>query len=427
MALKPSPSAPRGVDVPSYAADIATRLGQRLPDLVADIAKLVSDEIEDLRDDALAELLYAGAEANVTTLLQALRCGIAMDHVGAPTAALEHARRLAQHGEPVNALVRAYRLGQRYMTEVVFAELQTIDMTEQVRFTALEGITATLFSYVDWVSEQVVAAYEEEREQWLATHNSIRVVRVREVLTARTPIDVDEASEAIRYPLRWHHLALVMWYPAEVDADELARLQSLVRQLGATTNASGAPLFIPTDRRSGWAWLPYRSAPADAVESVRRLLLQRTDAPSVAIGTPAAGLEGFRQSHQWALAASTVAAGRGDRTPAVLSASEPGLTAAALLGNNIEHARGWVNEVLGGLAADTANEARLRETLRIFLGCGCSYKAAAQELSVHPSTVKYRIRCAVTRRGRRIDGDRLDVELALLLSHWYGPAILARD
>ena len=84
----------------------------------------------------------------------------------------------------------------------------------------MEGITATLFSYVDWVSEQVVAAYEEEREQWLATHNSIRVVRVREVLTARTPIDVDEASEAIRYPLRWHHLALVMWYPSEVDADE---------------------------------------------------------------------------------------------------------------------------------------------------------------------------------------------------------------
>ena len=230
----------------------------------------------------------------------------------------------------------------------------------------------------------MVAAYEEEREHWLATHNSIRVVRVREVLTARTPIDVDEASEAIRYPLRWHHLALVMWCPSEVDADELGSLAKPGRrQLGAATNASGAPLFIPTDRTSGWAWLPYRSAPADAVESVRRLLSQRTDAPSVAIGTPAAGLEGFRQSHQWALAASTVAAARGDRTPAVLSASEPGLTAAALLGNNIEHARRWVNEVLGGLAADTANEARLRETLRIFLGYGCSYKAAAQELSVH--------------------------------------------
>ena len=366
-------------------------------------------------------------ESNVTTVLQALRCGIAVEHVEAPAAALEHARRLAQHGVPVKTVVRAYRLGQRRMTELVFAELQTIDMTEQLRIVVVEEITATLFSYVDWVSEQVVAAYEEEREQWLATHNSIRVLRVKEVLGARTPIDVDAASEAIRYPLRWHHLALVMWYPTEVDADGLARLQGLVRELGAATDASGAPLFIPTDRTSGWAWLPYRSAPADAVESVRRFLLQRTDAPNVAIGTPAAGVEGFRLSHQWAHAAAPLWQRRIVIARRLCRATDPGLTAAALLGGNIEHARAWVHEVLGGLAADTANDARLRETLRIFLGCGSSYKAAAQELAVHPSTVKYRIRCAVTRRGRRIGGDRLDVELALLLCHWYGPAVLARD
>jgi DNA-binding PucR family transcriptional regulator len=67
--------------------------------------------------------------------------------------------------------------------------------------------------------------------------------------------------------------------------------------------------------------------------------------------------------------------------------------------------------------------------LRVFLGCGSSYKAAAEELNMHFNTVKYRVGRAVARRGRDIGsdvgGDRLEVELALLACHWYGAAVLA--
>ncbi|MGE5697358.1 MAG: helix-turn-helix domain-containing protein [Candidatus Sericytochromatia bacterium] len=426
MAAKSSPGAPTGVvDIASCMAEVAVRLGDRLPEIASSIAEFVRDEIDELGDDGLSGLLYAGAEGNLRTVLGALRCGLAVQEVEAPAAAIEHARRLAQQGRPANALVRAYRLGQRRLTELVFAELQGIGASEQLRIAVVEEITATLFSYVDWISEQVVAAYEEEREQWLAAHNSIRVLRVREMLAARTPVDVDAATEAIRYPLRWHHLALVMWYRSEDDTDELARLQGLVRDLGAATNASVTPLFIPTDRASGWAWLSFRSATVDVVESVRSFLGQRPHSPSVAVGIPAAGIEGFRLSHQRALAARAVAAARRETRPVVVAASDSGLTAAALLANDIEQARGWVSEVLGALAADTENDARLRETLRVFLGCGSSFKAAAEELSLHSSTVKYRVRCAAARRGRPISAGRLDVELALLLCHWYGAAVLA--
>jgi hypothetical protein len=40
---------------------------------------------------------------------------------------------------------------------------------------------------------------------------------------------------------------------------------------------------------------------------------------------------------------------------------------------NIEDARAWVAEVLGGLAADTDSDARLRETFRVFRNNGASY------------------------------------------------------
>jgi len=73
---------------------------------------------------------------------------------------------------------------------------------------------------------------------------------------------------------------------------------------------------------------------------------------------------------------------------------------------------------------DNENDARLRETLRMYLACGSSYKVAAEELNMHFNSVKYRVGRAVARRGREIGSDRLEVELALLACHWYGPAVL---
>ena len=120
-----------------------------------------------------------------------------------------------------------------------------------------------------------------------------------------------------------------------------------------------------------------------------------------------------------------MASGRHERT--VISASDPGLSIAALLGGDIAYAREWVNGVLGDLGADTENDERLRETLRVFLACGSSYKMAAEELAMHFNTVKYRVGRAEARRGRPIAEDRLAVELALLMCHWYGAAVHQLD
>ncbi len=60
-------------------------------------------------------------------------------------------------------------------------------------------------------------------------------------------------------------------------------------------------------------------------------------------------------------------------------------------------ARDWVAEVLGELAAE--------------------------QLHLHANTVKYRVGRALACRGHAIGADRLDVELALLLCHWYGKAV----
>ncbi|MFF0500284.1 PucR family transcriptional regulator [Nocardia aobensis] len=410
-----------------YVARIAARLNQQVTGVSSLIRDALEQLIPELRGDArTVELLGASVEGNVDTILHALRHGIAVERITAPTAALEYARRLAQHGVPVNALVRAYRLGQRRLTELVFAELHAIDMEPTTRIAVIEEITDVLFAYIDWISQQVVAVYEEERERWLENRNSVRAMRVREVLAQDTAVDVDDATAAIRYPLRRHHVAMVLWYPdADSDSDDLARLQRFVREMAGAVDVAAAPLFAAADRTSGWVWLPYTSDPDDPAAGIRRFAATRPDAPHIAIGAVGMGVEGFRRSHRQAQQARTVAA-RSGAADKVVAATDPGLTVAALLGENPAAVRGWVADVLGPLATDTASDARLRDTLRVFLRTGSSYKAAAQELDLHYNSVKYRVSRAVTRRGRPITGDRLDVEIALLVCQWYGTSVLMR-
>jgi DNA-binding PucR family transcriptional regulator len=424
--VAPKPDVDGDVGVARHIAKTAARLQERRAQLSSAIRLGLEDQIPELRGDArVMELHGPSVEGNVDTLLHALRYNIAVERVEAPTAALEYARRLAQHGVPLHALVRAYRLGQHRMNELVFAEVRTIDVPEPTRYAVLEAMTATLFEYIDWITQQVIVVYEDERERWLEDQNSLRAVRVRDVLAAPKPVDVDAATTTIRYPLRWHHLAVMMWYPdTGTDADAIARLQRFLRELGQATGAAATPLFVAADRTCAWGWLPYRTATPAAEAEVRRFTAGKRDAPDIAIGTMRSGVAGFRQSHREAERARRVALIAQGAEPTLICASDPGFSVAALLGADVTDTRAWVAGTLGALAADTDNDARLRETLRVFLGFGSSYKQAAEELNLHFNTVKYRVGRAIARRGRSIGSDRLDVELALLTCHWYGAAVL---
>ena len=98
---------------------IIDRIGERATDVIGSIQRHLAAEIVELRGDpALLELLRGSVAGNVETVFDALRYDISIERVEPPTAALEYARRVAQHGIPANALVRAYRLGQQQVLAV---------------------------------------------------------------------------------------------------------------------------------------------------------------------------------------------------------------------------------------------------------------------------------------------------------------------
>ncbi|BBZ55866.1 PucR family transcriptional regulator [Mycolicibacterium phocaicum] len=407
------------------AALIMGRLSDKLPAMTRSIQELLAHERSEMAGDGeLMALLYDAVQGNLEAFFPAIRHGIPIERIAPPTAALEHARRMAQRGTDVDELVRAYRLGHHSVLKLVLDEVRAAKLDAELGLQVFEEIAAGSFAYIDQVSHQVVTAYQVERDRWLSNRNQMRALRVREVLDGGD-LDIDETTDLIRYPLRRVHLALIVWCAEHADGDELATMERFVAELAVVLGARERPLFVASDRTTGWAWVPLPADADDPVGRIRAVVRSRRDAPWLATGNPLEGLAGFRDSHRQAVTARAVAMAPGAPPRPVTAANEPGLMVAAQFGADLEHARSWVGQVLGPLAANTDNDERLRETLRGFLRNSSSFKSSADELHLHVNSVKYRVQRAIERRGRSIEEDRIDVEVALLLCHWFGAGVLA--
>ena len=146
---------------------------------------LVSELSEIGGDGELLALVHDSVQGNLDTFIPAIRHGIPIDQVEPPTAALEHARRLAQRGVDADSLIRTYRLGHQAVLRIVLDEIRVAHLDIQLALDVFEQITSMSFGYVDRISRLVLTTYQTERDRWLANQNRMRVLRVREVLQGR--------------------------------------------------------------------------------------------------------------------------------------------------------------------------------------------------------------------------------------------------
>jgi PucR C-terminal helix-turn-helix domain/GGDEF-like domain len=412
-----SPSAAESV------SEVCAALVPRTAEMSADIYQLIVQQIPQLRSDKrVLELLEASVAENVATALHILQHGIDLEKVHAPAAADEYARRLAQRGAPVAALLRAYRIGSARFEDWCLQELGRRTDNAAVVSAAGLRIAAILASYIDKVSEEVVSAYESEKENWLRNQSVARAARVRALLR-NEPVDVDSSETILGYRLRQRHVGVVAWITGAVaGSDSIGRLERATAEMAAGANCDGRPMFIPQDEVTAWAWLPLGARSDIAIPAKSLKAVPGTDIVRFAFGEPALGVVGFRRTHQQALNAQAVALAGGPPNQPVTRFGE--VAPLALMSGSIELLQAWVIETLADLAADDEHHAWMRETLRIFLEENGSYKATAERLMLHKNTVQYRVRKAEEELGRPVSQDRLQVELALLASHWLGPAVL---
>ncbi|MCW2685335.1 MAG: hypothetical protein JWR37_225 [Mycobacterium sp.] len=413
-------------DLDRWVATVIAEMSTRLGEESQHIRTVLEDQISELEGDPqLLQLLGASIEGNVDTVFHVLQHGISADHLEAPAAAMEYSRRLAQRGVPVTALVRAYRLGQSTLLDRIFDDISRSPMDPPMALQVCRRIVMVASIYIDWISEQVVTEYQNERERWLANRSNVRAVRIRELLSDAAP---DEAtfSESLGYPLAQHHCAAILWLrdpETGADPDGLGQLSRATSELARIMRSHGEPLFVAADQLSAWAWIPLgaNSRDVDLDEVSRHVDASEQRAWSMTIGNPGYGGPGFRRSHLQAQQARSVVTLRGsaDRFTAY---GRPGVAMVGLMAADLPAARVWMREVLGPLADTTAQAAQLRDTLRAYLSNNRSHKATAAQLHLHYNTVKYRVKSAERERGRPLDDDRLDLEMALLLHRWIADA-----
>ncbi|HEU4513607.1 MAG TPA: helix-turn-helix domain-containing protein [Nocardioidaceae bacterium] len=416
------PGSPEAAEITRLTALVGERLQRRYDEINASMNEAIEEAIPGLGDPEMTDMLHASVEGNIATILHMLRNDIPLSRVQPITAATEYAIRLAQRGIPATSLRRAYHFGSDDLLAQMFEEVRELDVDPDTRLRLLHHLAGWTHSYVDWITRMVLAAYDDERRQVEERSASIAASLVRALLDEAPGAHVG-FSERTGYSLEQHHVAGVLWIAAANPAvDHTERLRSLAGALARATSST-SPFFTAVDRSTAWVWFG-RGTDAGELSptAVRTVLTEHGDA-RLALGQVGRGVDGFRRSHRQAGAAREVASvsrsgqqviAHGDRAVAVVS----------MLLHDMNALTQWVSDVLGPLAANNDNAARLRETLLTLLVSGGSYQVTAEQLMLHRNTVKYRVGRAVELRGRGLEDDRLDVELALEVVRLLGDVVL---
>ena len=412
------------IDGPAVAelmAGVAAAVSRRAAAVSEDVYEVILREIPDLYDDkAVLALLASSVHSNVGTCLQIMQHQIDLSAVHAPAASLEYARRRAQRGTPLTALLRAYRLGHTCFSDWLLKELARQADDAHMLTAATLGMSQIVAGYVDQTSEEIVAAYTRERESWLRNRSAARAARIRDLLSGQR-VNVSATEATLGYRLRQYHLGLVCWAgDATAAVDDIGRLEHAISHVAGKAACPGDPVFLPRDESSAWAWLPLGIR--DTFDAAEASTAGVDGDIHFAFGDAAKGAAGFRLTHQQAVAAQAVALAAGSRAPRVVAFSE--VAPVAMMLGSSDLLRAWVLSTLAGLATDDEHHVRPRDTLLTFLQTGGSYKTTAERLMLHKNTAQYRIRKAEQSLGRPVGENSHDVELALRASHWLGSSVL---
>jgi DNA-binding PucR family transcriptional regulator len=269
-----------------------------------------------------------------------------------------------------------------------------------------------MFAYVDVLSSFAEETYTQERERWMRTAAALQRDTIDAILSGRD-IDVQSASGRLHYELEREHVALVGWYEsAEEGRDTIAALEAVISEL-ARGLGHGRTLSEPLGLLAVAGWVASHSGFDPVALDGLRLDASLAPGARLALGEPARGVSGFRDSHRQALQARRVAT-LAKRPPGTVTRYRR-IALSAMATTDMEQARAFVQRELRGLMGSDDSSARLIATLQIFLEEGSSYSRASKRLGIHENTVRYRIKQTEELLGRGVEERTLELRVALAL------------
>ncbi|WP_149359240.1 PucR family transcriptional regulator [Lolliginicoccus suaedae] len=353
-------------------------------------------------DDELRRDLDASTRGQVRAFIAAISNEQA--EYQPPPAAIALARTVARRGMDVKVLLRIYGTGRTTAINILTEIVQSVPVDAERKMNALITFWQSAISWLELSTDVLLAAYTSERATLERGATARRADTIHALLDGAT-IPIDTASTRLDYPLRPWHTAMILWSGTD-DTEALGHREQVIRRAARALDAHGRVISVPSGARGHWAWIATElPASTDAIAGI--------DLPPgtrIAVGSPARGSSGFRQSHLDAVAAQQIATVSTSTRACTLYHQ---VEIPYLLSRDTNALRQFLARALGPLAAPTEHAARLRDTVAEYIRTGGSPTDAARTLQVHKNTVRYRIEQAFTELGVPHDGDHADLGLAL--------------
>lgn len=351
--------------------------------------------------DAIADgdaQLAAGLRETIAVCVD---CGLASIEQGAwwagtisPVVAV-HARRDASSGVGLTTALRRCVAGYTLAWRFVLGEVARHDFPDEQRFALLLQASGATSSLLACVQAEIADAHSSEIRRSARSREQHRA-EIAHRLLAGERLNAGELAE-LGYDVDGWHLGVIA---TGVQAGRA--LRSLAAGLGCEL------LLLAHGRETVWAWLGgQRRVPFADVERILLTAGEHTDV-SLAVGEPAKGIAGWRQTHHEAEGALLVArcwprslTRYLDVAPEVTALRDEAL-ADSLIETYLSPLEGMR---IGGQAA--------RRTLNALLAKTHNVSSAASALNVDRSTV-HRQRNEIERRlGCRLHERQAEIEIAL--------------
>lgn len=265
----------------------------------------------------------------------------------------------------------------------------------------VEVLDVSAKSLVQYALDSVAALREASLAAAMGNADA-EAITVIQLIASGAPVTEDLAEGRLRYRLARTHVGLVLWADDPAQADAMDEVIATVR----SASDRGSALIARASATSRWMWLSSIAAPD--LHHVEKAVSKEAGVRA-AVGRAGHGLEGFRSSHQDALAAQALVIRLG---------SDRRFTAYAdvelidSLTKDRASAQRFVTKTLGPLAE--ADE-ELRQALLTYVQCGFNTTRAAANLYAHRNTVERRVSRANELSVVKLEDNPTHVAAALLV------------
>ncbi len=288
----------------------------------------------------------------------------------------------------------ALGIGWRRWLEVCVAGCPSSDLLVEV-------LDVSAKSLVQYAVDSVAAMREASLAAAMGNADAEAIALIQ-LIASGAPMTEDLAEGRLRYRMSREHLGLVLWTDGPQQADALDAVVAAVRS-GAVARSA---LVARASATSRWMWLSDSATP-----DLRRVneIVTKAEDVRAAVGRPGHGLDGFRSSHQDALAAQAMIVRLGSARRFTAYADVElidGLT------KDRAGAQRFVTRTLGPLAE--ADEV-LRHALLTYVQCGFNTTRAAADLYAHRNTVERRVSRANELSLVKVEDNPTHVAAALLV------------